>query len=83
MDVKEAVQAAVNFVAEMFSTGKDLRLEEVEMSDEGPWWDITLSFPHPPDTAIEAVIGGPKRSYKIVRVNRVTGEIHSAKIRKV
>lgn len=84
--VKIAVTEAVRFFEDMFPNAKDIRLEEVELSDEGPWWDVTLSYAAPPTStsyALASVIGQPERVYKIIRLDREDATVRSMKIRKV
>jgi hypothetical protein len=44
--VKQAIRTAADFVAETFSDEKllDVRLEEVELTEDEKTWLITLSF---------------------------------------
>jgi hypothetical protein len=77
IDVKEAAQAASNFIAELYSDKavSDIRLEEVELSKDKCWL-ITLSF------SVHETLFVMKRLYKIVKVDRNTGEALSMKIRE-
>ena len=52
--VKEAVQTATGFFADLFPNVHDLRLEEVDMSEGGPWWDVTVSFEAPGGQAMRS-----------------------------
>jgi hypothetical protein len=83
--VKEAVKNATLFFAEVFPNATDVRLEEVELSDEGPWWNVTLSFPGPsPTSAIASVLGGQQgRIYKLVKIDAESGEPKGILIRKL
>ena len=83
INVKEAVKVATAYFAELFPNAKEVRLEEVEMAEEGPWWDVTVSFEIPAATAMEAILAQRNREYKIIKVNRDSGEPHSIKIRKL
>ena len=83
LNVKDAVKVATAYFADLFPDARDARLEEVEMSDEGPWWDVTVSFELPAATPIEAMLAQRSREYKIIKVNRDSGEPHSIKIRKL
>lgn len=83
IDAKTAVKSAMQFFSELFPTAQDVRLEEVEMSDMGKWWNITLSYLHPPASQLEAVIGSQTRIYKLIEVWWESGEVRSVKIRKV
>jgi hypothetical protein len=81
--VKEAVQQAIKIFSELFPNAKDVRLEEVELSTDGPWWEITLSFVPMGLSAFESVLGQANRVYKRVEIDRETGELNSIKIRKI
>ena len=91
--VKEAVRIALGYLQELYSyTGTpltDLRLEEVDLSDDGTQWLITYGF-----TVSERVATGSsilslgtttqvRREYKVVAVDVRTGEPRSMKIREV
>jgi hypothetical protein len=87
--VQEAIQAAMAFVAENFAAGNlsPLRLEEVEPSDDGTYWYITVSvFRGPPQSAFaQALVGVATeyRDYKTVTVDASTGTVKSVKIRQL
>lgn len=51
MDVKEAVQTAKKYVAELFTDEKitNVGLEEVEFNDTSNKWEITIGFSRPWD----------------------------------
>ncbi|WP_434688231.1 hypothetical protein [Pseudanabaena minima] len=58
---------------------RDLRLEEVELSDDRSQWLITLGYSISEDgMGIRSV-----RHYKIFTVDATTGEVQSMKIREV
>jgi hypothetical protein len=83
IDVKQAAQSASNFIAGLYSneTISDVRLEEVELSEDGKHWLITLSFPLPASLGV-MYLGGA-RQYKLFKVDANTGEVLSMKIRDV
>jgi hypothetical protein len=73
---KEAVQAALKFLGDMVPDAKDPRLEEIETSDDGLYWFITLSYLSVPTPAeLAAVIGGaPSRTFKRIAIGRNLGD---------
>jgi hypothetical protein len=90
IDVKQAAQSASEFVGELFpaNTVSDVRLEEVELSEDGSHWLITLSFP--PPASLSRGSSGPfgvsspaPRQYKIFKIKADTGEVQSMKIREL
>jgi hypothetical protein len=82
ISVKDAVKAATAFFSELFPNAKELRLEEVDMSEGGPWWEVTVSFEVPGNNPMQSILASSHREYKIVRVDRDTGEPRSILIRK-
>lgn len=86
--VKEAVQAAIVYLKDLPISEdlSDLRLEEVEQSDDEKYWLITLGF-YVPATAGNGPIGEflPRhiRKYKLFKVDAKTGKVRSMKIRTV
>jgi len=84
IDVKQAAQAASDFISGLYSseTISDVRLEEVELSEDEKYWLITLSFPLPSSLGV-VYLGGGGRQYKLFKVDADTGEVLSMKIRDV
>lgn len=90
MDVKEAAQAAMNYVRDIFAGEdiQDLGLEEVEYDNQQLQWVITVGFSRPWDykrttMATLASAAGPRRSYKVLRIRDENSEVISLKDRKV
>ena len=89
MDAREAVQAAKQYIAELFE-GEPLMnvgLEEVVYEDGSEEWEITLGFsrdwnrksPIFPSTD-EA---SQKRYYKLIRIDDETGKVNSVTNRAI
>jgi hypothetical protein len=72
IDVRTAVKAAVSYLRDFddFISAREIRLEEVELLDDGHW-QITLSF-------LENVLN-TNRLYKVFRVDAATGQVTSMK----
>lgn len=86
LDVKEAVRVASEYIQTLFTEKQipELRLEEVEMSEDGKFWDVTMSFVVREPTAYLSLGDSAKtREYKVFKVNAETGQVQSMKIRKV
>jgi hypothetical protein len=91
INVKEAVAKAVQYVLNIFScdTISDVRLEEVEFSDNDALWLITVSLVRKPkDTGVvsENLLNMQlplERIYKILAIDAINGEIKSMKIRQL
>jgi len=86
LDVKEAARRASEYFAGLYEPKSidDVQLEEVEMSDDGRYWLITLSYP-----LLGAGLGLvpfgqiSKRKYKLFTIDAQTGEVKSMKIREI
>ncbi len=77
-DVTEAVGIATNFLKEMYpeEKSKDLRLEEVVLTEDEMFWLITLSFLRSNSgSALELAVGTSTREYKQIKVNAQTGKV--------
>jgi hypothetical protein len=89
VDIKTSAQAAVEFFNSIYPRHMDgLQVEEVELSDDGQYWVITLGYNVPNESSD---LSGPlgiiprlrPREYKTFKIDRETGEVKSMKIRKV
>ena len=86
MDVKEAVQTAKNYIAELFTdeTIANIGLEEVEFNDTSNNWEVTIGFSRPWQTNLLTVALSNRhqtRSYKLVYINDDSGQVLSLKDR--
>jgi hypothetical protein len=84
LDVKEAARKASEYFAGLYSDKEieNVQLEEVEISDDGKYWLITLSYPvFPLEISSVQFIG--KRKYKLFTIDAETGQVKSMKIREV
>jgi hypothetical protein len=95
--VKEAVKIAIDKLTELYSLNKDefkdILLEEVELSDDNRFWNITLGFSRPvpelPTNPLQALAAAAslnknyKREYKVFKLDADSGEIRAMKIRTV
>ncbi|MCI0624917.1 MAG: hypothetical protein L0387_25295 [Acidobacteria bacterium] len=82
--MQEAVKNARAYFLEVFGDQNitDLRLEEVETSDDGNWL-ITLGFIRPYEKKpLQGILGDP-RDFKLVVVDGHNGKVLAIKIRKV
>lgn len=98
IDLKTAVSAATHYLAslqDIVGNLGDLRLEEVELSEDKKYWLITLGFDvstksrNPlginfnPEGSLMRETNLLTREYKLFKVNSETGEVEAMKIRKV
>lgn len=93
VDVTSAVTAARNYFQTLKpllgdSPVENLRLEEVELSEDDKHWLITLGYDTP--TMVQSVPAflspgskQPLREYKLFRIDSTTGKVEAMKIRKV
>jgi hypothetical protein len=91
IDVKQAVTSAVASANDLLGDRqiRDVALEEVQMSEDGRLWLITIGFyaPPRPDQANTLSDLFPRvnleRQFKMFEVDAETGKVKSMKIRKV
>jgi hypothetical protein len=79
--VRQAAERAAQYAKSLLDEQRaaDLRLEEVDFSQNGTKWLITLSMPH-----VNAFgISTDQRDYKTFYVNRDDGEVVAMKIREL
>ena len=83
LDVKEAAQKASEYFATLYTDEgiHSVQLEEVEISDDGKYWLITLSYPMPGQ--LPTIDPNHKRKYKVFKIDAETGQVVSMKIRNV
>lgn len=90
IDVREAVQAAADYLQRLYSV--DSVLEEVELSEDGNFWLITLSYEAPRKSALGHELAGtsigkvlmpPETKFKIFKVNAQDGAVTSMRIRSL
>ena len=94
MDVKQVVDLAKNYVKDLFASEGifDLGLEEVEFDENVQRWNVTIGFSRPWDkiffstfeklAALAERTTSPKRSYKVVRIDDVSGRVLALKNRE-
>lgn len=98
IDLKTAVSATHDYllsIQDIMGSLEDLRLEEVELSEDKKYWLITLGFDlpvrnqNPLGIALD-ITGSLRREgnllvrkYKLFKVNSETGEVEAMKIREV
>jgi hypothetical protein len=83
IDVQSAVQTALNHLSTVMQIpANKVLLEEVELSEDGKYWYVTFSFPAVESGDIAAYIIKP-RSYKIVKINALNGNLVAINIRKL
>jgi hypothetical protein len=85
IDLKPAVMKAIDYVQSLIGNVRDVRLEEVEQTENGSGLLVTISFLQPENGEINPIVafmGGSKRSYKQVEIDS-NGEPIAMRIRKI
>lgn len=89
IDVTQAIESAHRYVRKLYSESdlRELRLEEVELSEDDTRWNITLGWLESTVRGIDILISTDKRRlprvYKLFEVDAKTGEVTAMKIREV
>jgi len=86
IDVRRATQSAIKYFQSLFPQISEFSLEEVELSEDGKHWLITLGFKAPPartSTTIELLTKPPQTKFKVFKVDAKTGKVLSMKIRSL
>lgn len=84
IDVKKAVELARGYLSDILQvSASQVLLEEVELSSDGRFWLVTLSYPAPAPTPILVLTGRGDRAYKVVKLQAETGQFESIKIRSL
>ena len=95
IDVKTAVKLARDYFAQVYTDTirqfQDIRLEEVELSDDEKNWLVTIGFsrPLPLDPSLKNaskfLLGEHQyqRDYKVFRIDSKNGKVRAMKIRTV
>ncbi len=82
ISVKLAIRNALSFMDDVYGQEnvQDPRLEEVELSEDGTYWCVTISVRGYPSSSFEAIGGVKDRNFKVIRVRAGDGTIESMKI---
>lgn len=84
---QEAVAAATSFLRDLYAgiLPDGVGLEEIERTDNGLYWNVTLGWPRNPDPLHLLVPSKPKpdeMEYKAFKVEGSSGQVIAMKIRK-
>jgi hypothetical protein len=90
VDIKAAVNIAAKFLSDNLPNSTAIRLEEIESEFDdrySSWcWVITLSYIEKSEVDMLTKLGMPdynlSRVYKVISVDKNTGEVYSMKIRQ-
>ncbi len=83
IDAREAAGAALEYFKQLFSASEiqSSSLEEVELSEDGKYWLITLGYEFRPKSGIVPAFGVPKTKFKVFKVEARTGRVVAMNIR--
>ena len=82
IDARDAANAAAEYFKELYPTVTAFSLEEVELSEDGTHWLITLSFEIPITNSLMA-FQPPRTKFKVFKVDAKSGRVVAMKIRKL
>lgn len=90
MEVKEAVQKAIQHVIELFETDQisNVGLEEVTLNEVENNWRVVVGFSRPWDYPQPSVLATmrppeqPKRQYKVIIVDNDSGNVEAITMRE-
>ncbi|MGA3267091.1 MAG: hypothetical protein ABSE16_09735 [Verrucomicrobiota bacterium] len=88
IDARAAASAAAAYFKELFPNVTGFSLEEVELSEDGTHWMITLSFevrPVPQNSLqnVNMLFQPPRTKFKVFKVDAKTGKVVAMKNRKL
>lgn len=86
VEPREAVERASKAIRDLYNNENisTPELEEIEMSDDGKYWLVTVGFTNKSSPAL-ALIGGyslPNKKMKRVKIDRNSGEFRGMTIRQ-
>ena len=86
VNARQASQSAFDYFYDLFALRlpfvSDPSLEEIEMSNDGRFWLVTLGYdaPRPKNERIPEFLQVPMRKLKVFKVDAATGRVLSMKI---
>lgn len=82
ISAKDAIHISLAYMADIFSDVTGFDVEEIELSDNGDHWSITISMPDKSNSPINILATGA-RKYKKIIVDSRTGIVKAMQIRKL
>lgn len=80
IELNEAIKNARLYLESVFAaeTPRNVRLEEIALSDDDKFWMVTFSFDRP-------MLGGTlwKKEYKLVKLDAESGQARAVQIREL
>lgn len=81
---RQAAQAATKYLKEVCTPPaiENVLLEEIELSEDSRYWQVTLSFKQYPSTAaLSEILDAPEKKLRVFKIDTATGRVLSMKIR--
>jgi len=81
---KQAAQAAAKYLNEVCTPPaiENVLLEEIELSDDERYWQVTLSFKqYPSATVLSEVFDAAEKKLRVFKIDTSSGKVVSMKIR--
>ena len=83
IDVKQASKLAIEYFTTLFENKySNLTLEEVEVSEDGKYWYITLGYDIDKPFSVTLPLRKTGREYKRFKIDVESGKVLSMQIRK-
>lgn len=81
IDVQTAAKSSAEYLKSFFPTSDQIRIEEIELSDDKKFWAITLSYilDENPNTFLSST----HKYLKTFKIDTDSGEVLAMKIKKV
>jgi len=84
ISVADAASAAKEYFRTLFQNVHSFSLEEVELSEDGQYWMITLGYEVPKELLeTNSLFLPPKTKFKVFKVDAQSGQVLSMKIRSL
>lgn len=81
MTINELADIAAEYLKSFFPDADKIQLEEIEITDDDQFWNITLSYEGSDLPSGNIWIGARSRKYKIFKIDAASGNVRSMKIR--
>ncbi|MGS0747534.1 hypothetical protein [Halpernia sp. GG3] len=86
MTIKELADTAAEYLKSFFPDADKIQLEEIEITDDDLYWNITLSYESNDNDNVVANknwLMSQLRKFKIFRIDARSGKVRSMKIRDI
>lgn len=86
MTIKELADTAAEYLKSFFPDAVKIQLEEIEITDDDLYWNITLSYESNDNDNVVANnnwLMSQLRKFKIFRIDARSGKVRSMKIRDI